>query len=257
MGGALGAPDVVPGTAGAVPTTGGTPGPAATPAIAEVPGSAEAGRPGSAVPGGETAISGVVADGARSPGAGTAVSTGTTPGGETAAGNGAPVGEPIVAAPPIVVGSIGPTAEPRPGTESRPRDLYEAAYVDFSRGNYALAIGGFREFLRRHPDHPIADNAQYWIGEAYMSLAHRYQNADETERAKSALQEAVQEFHRVLERYPTGDKAAGAVYREALALFELQEPEQGRTRLEYLIQHFPSAPETRAARERIAQLDGR
>jgi TolA-binding protein len=65
--------------------------------------------------------------------------------------------------------SAGPPTDLRPGTEATPRDLYQAAYLDFSRGNYALAIGGFREFVRRHPDDEVADNAQYWIGEAYLS----------------------------------------------------------------------------------------
>jgi TolA-binding protein len=140
------------------------------------------------------------------------------------------------------------------GTERQPRDLYAAASTDFSRGNYALAIGGYREFLRQHPDDPAADNAQYWIGEAYLGLAQRYQNANEVERAKQAFQEAVQAFRRVGERYPTGDKVAGALYREALVLLELQEPAQALARLEYLLEHFPRAPEALAARERISQL---
>src|SRR2546422_8590803 len=47
----------------------------------------------------------------------------------------------------------------------------QAAYIDFSKGSYSLAIAGFREFLRRYPDHELAGSAQYWIGEAYLSLA--------------------------------------------------------------------------------------
>jgi TolA-binding protein len=145
-----------------------------------------------------------------------------------------------------------PPMDPRPGTESTPRDLYQAAYLDFSRGNYALAIGGFREFVRRHPDDEVADNAQYWIGEAYLSLAHRYQDAGELERTDQALKEAAQAFHDVAERYPGADKVPAALYKEALVLLELQQPAPARDRLEYLVEKFPTTPEARLARERVA-----
>jgi TolA-binding protein len=156
---------------------------------------------------------------------------------------------------PATISGGGPTppTDPRPGTESTPRDLYQAAYLDFSRGNYALAIGGFREFVRRHPDDDAADNAQYWIGEAYLSLAHRYQDAGELQRTDQALKEAARSFHEVAERSPGADKVPAALYREALVLLELQQPAPARDRLEYLIERFPRTPEARFARERVAE----
>ena len=36
-----------------------------------------------------------------------------------------------------------------PGTQAS--DLYQTAYIDFTRGHYNLAIAGFREFLRLYP----------------------------------------------------------------------------------------------------------
>ena len=146
-----------------------------------------------------------------------------------------------------------PPTDPRPATESTSRDLYQAAYLDFSRGNFALAIGGFREFVRRHPHDDAADNAQYWIGEAYLSLAHRYQDAGELQRTDQALKEAARSFHDVAERYPGADKVPAALYREALVLLDLHQPSTARDRLEYLIQRFPGTPEARLARERVAE----
>ena len=146
-----------------------------------------------------------------------------------------------------------PLTGPRPGTETTPRDRYQAAYLDFSRGKYALAIGAFREFLRRHPDDELADNAQYWIGEAYVSLAHRYQDAGEPERTDQALTEAARSFHAVAEQYQGADKVPAALYREALVLLELHRPSLARDRLEELIERFPRTPEARLARERVAE----
>jgi TolA-binding protein len=169
----------------------------------------------------------------------------------------APEPDPAAAAPRVAVPRGAPPVDPRPGTERAPLDLYEAAYLDFSRGNYALAIGGFREFLKRQPNDAAADDAQYWIGEAYFSLAQRYQDAGETERVDQALQEAGRAFRAVATNYPDGDKVPAALYREALVLLAQREPASARARLEYLIERYPKASEVLAARQRIAEMPER
>jgi TolA-binding protein len=135
-----------------------------------------------------------------------------------------------------------------------PQDLYQASYIDFSKGNYALAIEGFREFLRRYPDHAQASNAQYWIGEGYAALGQQHANAGQTERATEALQRAVQEFRKVVANYPRGDRAPTALYKEALTLVELKQPALAQSRLQYLVDNFPQAEEIPLARERLAAL---
>src|SRR5262249_14136092 len=67
-----------------------------------------------------------------------------------------------------------PTAPAAPGQAAggpSAEESYQAAYLDFTRGRYELALTGFREFLRRYPDSPLADSAQYGIGESYYSIA--------------------------------------------------------------------------------------
>lgn len=166
---------------------------------------------------------------------------------------------PLPTPPPTAMPSSPPgTAMPegaRPGTGSLlAQDVYQAAYIDFSKGNYALAITGFSEFLRRYPDHDLADNAQYWIGETHLALARRHADAGQPLEATDALQQAVQEFRKVVANYARGDKAPTALYKEALALLELQEPREAQARLQYLVDNFPQAEETRLARERLAAL---
>ncbi|OLC32815.1 MAG: hypothetical protein AUH81_15735 [Candidatus Rokubacteria bacterium 13_1_40CM_4_69_5] len=139
----------------------------------------------------------------------------------------------------------------------QPQDLYQAAYIDFSRGSYALAVTGFREFLRRYPDHELAAGAQYWIGEAQLGLARGYSDAGQTEETTKALQQAVQEFRKVLANYPRGDKAPAALYKEAITLIELKQPTLAQARLQYLVDNFPQAEETPLARERLAALKER
>ncbi len=168
-------------------------------------------------------------------------------------------GAPGGAAPaPSTPGGSAPAPGSRPSTGSpQPQDLYQAAYIDFSKGNYALAIAGFREFLRRYPEMDLSDNAQYWIGEAYAAQARTHADGGKPDQATQALQQAVQEFRKVIANYPRGDKAPTALYKEALALVELKQPDVAQQRLQYLIDNFPQAEETPLARDRLAALKER
>ena len=178
-------------------------------------------------------------------------STPTAPRPPAAAPSGAP---PAAAAPPGPVVAV----PSRPTTGSlQPQDIYQAAYIDFSKGSYSLAIAGFREFLRRYPDHELAGSAQYWIGEAYLSLARGFTDSGQGEKASEALEQAVQEFKKVLANHPRADKVPTALYKEALALIDLKQPALAQARLQYLVDNFPRAEETSLARERLAALKTR
>jgi TolA-binding protein len=164
-------------------------------------------------------------------------------------------GRPAAPAPPVAPAEPTPTPGSRPSTNPlQPQDIYQAAYIDFSKGSYPLAIAGFREFLRRFPDHALGGAAQYWIGEAHFSLARGYTNAGQADKATEALEQAVQEFRKVQANYARSDKAATALYKEALALLDLKQPAVAQARLQYLVDNFPQAEEAPLARERLAAL---
>jgi tol-pal system protein YbgF len=158
------------------------------------------------------------------------------------------------AAPPTAM-PVAPEVASRPTTNPlQPQDIYQAAYLDFSKGSYALAIAGFREFLRRFPDQPLAGAAQYWIGEAQFALARGFANAGQAPQATEALELAVQEFRKVLANYPRSDKAPASLYKEALVLLELKQNDAAQQRLQYLVETFPQSEESSLARERLAAL---
>jgi tol-pal system protein YbgF len=152
--------------------------------------------------------------------------------------------------------SPGPAPSPGTGGGAEPAQLYQSAYIDFSKGNYVLAVSGFREFIRRFPDSDLADNAQYWIGEAHFSLARTYATQGQPGKVGPALEQAVLDFRKVIVNYPRGDKAPTALYKEALALLELKQQSLARARLQYVLDHFPQSEEAHLARERLAALKG-
>jgi tol-pal system protein YbgF len=165
-----------------------------------------------------------------------------------------PTSTPAAPAPPAPAAA---TPAARPGAEGTTAEqAYKAAYLDFSKGSYPLAISGFREFLRRFPDSLLADKAQYWIGEAYFSLASASAGGGRAAQATREWEQAVQEFRRVVLNYPRAEKVPTALYKEGLALIELKQTRLARSRFKYLIDNFPQSEEAPLAKERLAALPG-
>ena len=97
------------------------------------------------------------------------------------------------------------------------RELYNTAYRDLIRGNYQLALSGFRQFVLQHPNSDLIDNAQYWIGEVFYAQG-RYSNA-------------IEEFEKVVRRYRDSDKNASALLKIGYAYFNINETKQGKSNL--------------------------
>jgi TolA-binding protein len=169
---------------------------------------------------------------------------GTATGAGSAGSGGAP-------APGPTSGTVAQRPAP-PGTQAS--DLYQTAYIDFTRGHYNLAIAAFREYIRLYPETALAEKAQYWIGESHFSLARAHQARGESDRATQELERAVQEFRRVTIAYPRGDRVPAALYKEALALAELGQVQLAAARLQFLVDQFPSSEEAAQARDELARI---
>ncbi len=122
-------------------------------------------------------------------------------------------------------------------TPGNPDQLFAAAYGDYSRGNYDLAISEFRQYVETYPSSEMADNAQYWVGECYYS--------------KKLLNEAVAEFDKVPLLFPKGDKVPAARFRKGVTLMEMGQREAGRAELTALIRLFPRSNEAVLAKQQL------
>ena len=122
-------------------------------------------------------------------------------------------------------------------TPGNPDQLFAAAYGDYSRGNYDLAISEFRQYVETYPSSEMADNAQYWVGECYYS--------------KKLLNEALAEFDKVSLLFPKGDKVPAARFRKGVTLMEMGQQEAGRAELTALIKLFPRSNEAVLARQQL------
>lgn len=124
-------------------------------------------------------------------------------------------------------------------TPGNPDQLFAAAYGDYSRGNYDLAISEFRQYVETYPASEMADNAQYWIGECLLS--------------KKQYNEAISEFDRVATLFPKGDKVPGARFKKGMALTELGQTDAARAEFVALIRLYPKSNEASLARQQLGE----
>jgi tol-pal system protein YbgF len=124
-------------------------------------------------------------------------------------------------------------------TPGNPDQLFAAAYGDYSRGNYDLALSEFRQYVETYPSSEMADNAQYWIGEVYFS--------------KRQFNEAIAEFDKVLSLFPKGDKVPAARFKKGLAFTELGQPDAARAEFLAVIKLFPRSSEATLARQQLGE----
>ena len=96
--------------------------------------------------------------------------------GKPGAGGPRPVAPPPQAAhaPPAGGGTLAPP--PAAGNTAGNDQLYHDGYKMMLDGDYAGAERAFKTFLQRNPQHVLASNAQYWLGESYYARRD-YQNA--------------------------------------------------------------------------------
>ncbi len=146
---------------------------------------------------------------------------------------GATPGAPPEGAPPT------PAAPPAAPTMS-PSRLYEMARADYMAGQWTLSIQGFESYLKTFPRSELADDAQFYIGEAYF--------ADVKDK------EAVAAYDKVITNYPGANRVPDAYYKRGLALQRLGQDKQAIESFEFAVKTFPDSDAGRLAKQRLDRM---
>jgi tol-pal system protein YbgF len=117
---------------------------------------------------------------------------------------------------------------------------YERALTALRAGKYAETIGTLKNFSADHPGSAIADNAQYWLGEAY------YVTGDYPRAAAT--------FRSVGERWPQSRKVPDAQLKLGFTQQLLQDPKAARATLQQVIIRYPDSDAAKLARDRLLQM---
>jgi len=123
------------------------------------------------------------------------------------------------------------------------QEMYNNAYSDYLKGNYELAIDGFKLFLQQYPVTPLADNALYWIGECYYS--------------QEKYPEAIENFNDLLLNYPNGDKVPAAYLKKGMSFVQQGKKDEALATLKLLVSKYPQQEEARLAQQKINELVGK
>lgn len=120
---------------------------------------------------------------------------------------------------------------------SRAADEYRAAVALVRSGEKDAAIAALRKFIAAYPRHDYADNAQYWLGEAYY--AHRdYENA-------------LLAFRATIETYPRGNKVPDALLKVGYCYQALGKTDKARAVLEQVVNLYPKSEPAALAAKRL------
>ena len=125
-------------------------------------------------------------------------------------------------------------------TPGNAEQLFAAAYADYTRGNFDLALSEFRQYVETYPGSELSDNAQYWIGE----ILH----------AQKKFAESVNEFEKVMTVNPKGDKAPAALYKRGIVLIEMGNRQTGIEQLVSVVKNFPRTPEASLATQKLQEV---
>ena len=120
------------------------------------------------------------------------------------------------------------------------RAAYQRALDLLKQSQYDQSIEALRKFLLAHPRTEYADNAQYWLGEAYY--------------ANRQFGQALIEYNALLQGYPDSQKFSHAKLKLAYCYHELGQPGQAKQQLEELIRAYPDTTVAHLARDRLRQI---
>jgi tol-pal system protein YbgF len=149
------------------------------------------------------------------------------------AGGAPAVSNPIAAVPP----SVAADASAANGDD---KISYQAAFNLLKDGQYDRAIAAFQNFMATFPSSSLADNAQYWLGEAYY--------------VNKAYPEAQAAFQRVIDKYPQSRKLPDALLKIGYCRYELKQWDAAKAVLTQVATSYADTPAGRLAQQRLEKM---
>jgi tol-pal system protein YbgF len=118
--------------------------------------------------------------------------------------------------------------------------VYSQAFDALKAGSYSVAIAGFKDFMGTYPTSPLAENAQYWLGEAY------YVNHDYDAAAGA--------FRAVLKKWPDSRKAPDALLKLGYTQYAQKQYPAAKATLTDVTQKYPGTDSARLAADRLKRI---
>ncbi|MBI5483883.1 MAG: tol-pal system protein YbgF [Deltaproteobacteria bacterium] len=121
-----------------------------------------------------------------------------------------------------------------------PDALYPQAMDTFKAGDMPAAREQFTKFLEQNPQHDLAANAHYWIGETYTG--------------EKNYESAILSYQEVIKNYPAKDKVTAAMLKQAMAFNAINDTKSAKYVLKKLTEGFPKSEEAKKAKDLLKEI---
>ena len=118
---------------------------------------------------------------------------------------------------------------------------YFMAYDELRSGHTLQSIEQFKAYLSQYPTSEYANNAQYWLGEAYRV------NQDNASARKA--------FNEVLEKYPDSSKVPDAILKLGYIEVDQKNSVKATEYLNRVISDYPKSPAAVLASKKLLKLN--
>lgn len=118
---------------------------------------------------------------------------------------------------------------------------YLAAYDLVKSKRYDDAIKAMQNFIVLYPQGGYTANAQYWLGELYMT--------------KNQYDQAIEHFEMVTEKFPTSSKAADSLLKVGFALAASGKNDEARLKLQQVVKNYPDTQTATKAKSKLETLN--
>lgn len=136
----------------------------------------------------------------------------------------------------VVAGRVAPRVDSK---ATMVKKAYNHAY-DTLKSNRRQGINQFNLFLKKYPTSPLAENANYWIGEAKYALRD--------------YKGAANSFVIVLNKYKSGRKAPDAAVKLGYSFYALKDWNLAKRTFQDVLRYFPKTNAAKLAQKRLQRM---
>ena len=142
---------------------------------------------------------------------------------------------------PNVPGGTTSSSPATPPSGVSPQKAWDAAFNDYTGGQWDLAIAGFEFYLKTFPTSPRAGDAQLNIGNSYYAMGN--------------YQQAVTAFQKVITDFPQSTAVPTAWYKLGLSYEGLKQLDLARKAYDTILKNYPTAvTDAQLAKQRLDAL---
>lgn len=133
------------------------------------------------------------------------------------------------------------TTKGNPNTSPADEQIsYLAAFELVKNKQFSQAIPAMKNFIAKFPHGFYASNAEYWLGELYLS--------------EKNYSDAALHFDTVLQKYPTSNKYSASLLKMGYVLADSGKITEAKQRLQEVIKKYPDTSTARLAQTKLEEI---